>query len=212
MRIDVASLSVKDAYALLTTVVVPRPIGWITTVDSGGDGHVNLAPFSYFNALCSDPPMVTLSIVDGRGGVPKDTLRLMQATGLFCVNLVEEHDLERMNQTSAELPPQESEAVHFGIETVPFEGGVRVASARVAMACRVVEQHRYGRAAKVTLVIGEVLAFHVEDCLLTGDSRSGGGVAVDGALLSPVSRLDGPHYGLGARRVTLHRPTGRSGS
>ena len=206
MRIDAATLSVKDAYALLTTVVVPRPIGWLATVEPG-TGHVNLAPFSYFNALCSDPPMVTVSIADGRGGAAKDTLRLLRESGRFCVNLVEEHDLERMNLTSAELPADVSEALQFGIAMVPFEDGVRVASARVAMACRVVEEHRYGRDKQVTLVVGEVTAFHVDDCLLTGDT---GSVVVDGALLNPVSRLDGPHYGLGGRRVTLARPTGRS--
>jgi flavin reductase (DIM6/NTAB) family NADH-FMN oxidoreductase RutF len=200
MEFDATTLSTKDAYALLTTVVAPRPIGWLATVD--GD-HVNLAPFSYFNALCSDPPMVTVAIADGRGGAPKDTLRLLRRSGAFVANLVETHDLERMNQTSAELPADVSEPVHFGIETTPFAGAVRVTSARVALGCRVVEEHRYGRQKKVTLVVAEVTRVWAHDDVVT---TRDGVVVVDGARLSPVGRLDGANYALDARRVVLPRP------
>lgn len=200
MELDAATLSTKDAYALLTTVVAPRPIGWIATVD--GD-HVNLAPFSYFNALCSDPPMVTVAIADGRGGAPKDTLRLLRRSGVFVANLVEAHDLARMNQTSAELPADVSEPVHFGIETTPFAGAARVTSARVALGCRVVEEHRYGRQKQVTLVVAEVTCVWAHDDVLI---RRDGIVTVDGGRLSPVGRLDGAHYALDARRVLLPRP------
>jgi flavin reductase (DIM6/NTAB) family NADH-FMN oxidoreductase RutF len=200
MELDATRLSPKDAYAWLTTVVVPRPIGWIATVD--GD-HVNLAPFSYFNALGSDPPMVTVAIADGRGGGPKDTLRLLRGHGSFVVNLVEEHDLERMNQTSTELPPDVSEAATFQIATVPFGDGVRVESARVALCCRVVDEHRYGRAKRVTLVVAEVTRIWASDDIL---QRDGGSVVVDGSALRPVGRLEGASYALGARRVAVPRP------
>jgi flavin reductase (DIM6/NTAB) family NADH-FMN oxidoreductase RutF len=200
MELDATSLPPKDAYAWLTTVVVPRPIGWIATVD--GD-HVNLAPFSYFNALGSDPPMVTVAIADGRGGASKDTLRLLRRHGTCVVNLVEEHDLERMNQTAAELPPDVSEAATFAIETVPFGDGVRVASARVALGCRVVDEHRYGRTKKVTLVVAEVTRIWASDDVVC---TTKGSVVVDGSLLRPVGRLEGATYALGARRVALPRP------
>ncbi len=200
MELDATSLSPKDAYAWLTTVVVPRPIGWIATVD--GD-HVNLAPFSYFNALGSDPPMVTVAIADGRGGTPKDTLRLLRHRGAFVVNLVEEHDLERMNLTSAELPPEASEAATFQIATVPFGDGVRVASARVALSCRVVDEHRYGRAKKVTLVVAEVTRIWASDEVVTSTN---GVVGIDGTMLRPVGRLEGAAYAVGGRRVPLPRP------
>jgi len=200
MELDATTLSTKDAYALLTTVVAPRPIGWLATC--AGD-HVNLAPFSYFNALCSDPPMLTVAIADGRGGAPKDTLRLLRETGVFVANLVEPHDLERMNQTSAELPPDVSEARTFAIETIPFAGAVRVASARVALGCRVVEEHRYGRQKKVTLVVAEVTrVWAADDVVVVGD----GAAVVDGARLNPVGRLDGAYYALDGRRVALPRP------
>lgn len=200
MELDAATLSTKDAYAWLTTVVVPRPIGWLATMDGA---HVNLAPFSYFNALCSDPPMVTVAIADGRGGAPKDTLRLLRNNGVFVANLVEAHDLARMNQTSAELPADESEAVRFAIETVPFAGAVRVASARVALGCRVVEEHRYGRQKQVTLVVAEVTRIWAHDDVVVVRD---GVVSVDGAKLSPVARLDGANYALGGHRVALPRP------
>lgn len=202
MELDAATLSTRDAYALLTTVVAPRPIGWIATLDGA---HVNLAPFSYFNALCSDPPMVTVAIADGRAGAPKDTLRLLCKSGAFVCNLVEAHDLARMNATSAELPPDVSEATHVGIETVPFAGAVRVTSSRVALGCRVVDEHRYGRQKKITLIVAEVTAVWVADELVTS-TVADGSLAINGGLLNPVARLEGAFYGLDFRRVALPRP------
>jgi len=217
MERDTTTLNVRDAYALLTTLVAPRPIGWIATprdseINSsapadehenswrGGQG-LNLAPFSYFQALCSDPPMITVSIADGRGGAEKDTLRLLRAAGRFVTHLVELHDLERMNLTSAELGPEESEAVAFGIDVVPFFGVGRVASARAALGCTVVDLHRYGRTTGVTLVVAEIKRIYVDDAIVGADG------AVRGDLLNPVARLEGPHYAVEGRRVALARPT-----
>ena len=87
MDLAADALHVRDVYALMTSLVVPRPIGWVSTQDASG--CANLAPFSYFSALGSDPPMLTLGIADKRG-TAKDTLRNIRDTGVFCVNLVEE--------------------------------------------------------------------------------------------------------------------------
>ncbi len=200
MIIDANTISSREAYGIMTALVVPRPIGWLAT--SSGR-HINLAPFSYFNALASDPPMLTVSIADPRGGGSKDTLRLLQASGHFVVNLVEAHDLERMNHTAAELGPDVSEAEHFGIDVVPFGGAARVASARAAFACRVVDSKRYGRQKAVTLVVGEVEHVYVDDAIVSVGEH---GVVVDGSGLNPVGRLDGNHYLVGGRRVTVARP------
>jgi flavin reductase (DIM6/NTAB) family NADH-FMN oxidoreductase RutF len=201
MIVDAAAISSKDAYGVLTTVVVPRPIGWVAT--SAG-AHVNLAPFSYFNALCSDPPIVMLSIADPRQGGSKDTLRLLQASGRFVVNLVEAHDLERMNQCAAELGADVSEAVTFGIDVVPFGGAYRVVSARSALSCRVVDVKRYGRKKAVTMVVGEVEQFYLDDAIASVDDVAG--LRVDGSSLKPVGRLDGNHYLVGGQRVVAVRP------
>ena len=105
--IDLQDLSARDVYFLLTSVVVPRPIAWVSTVD--GDGRSNLAPFSYFNGVCSDPPLISISIGDHKGQ-PKDSFRAIQETGVFCVNLVEDKHLEAMHQSSGAYPPEISES------------------------------------------------------------------------------------------------------
>ncbi len=194
-----ATLSPREAYALLTGLVVPRPIAWITTKDGA---HVNVAPFSYFNALASDPPMLTVSFARRRDGSPKDTLRLLQKTQALCVNLVEEHDLARMNATSAELLPDESEAERFGIATVPCVAidGVRIASARAAFECRPVSVTPYGNRQKVDLVVVEVVHVYVDDAVVAADG------SVDADAVAAVGRLGGTHYATLGRRLSLPRP------
>lgn len=186
-------LHARDAYALLTSLIVPRPIAWVTTKDAAG--HTNLAPFSYFTGLGSDPPMLTIGISDKRDA-PKDTLRIARATGVLCVNLVEEHDAERMNASSREFPHDVSEADALGIETVPCTAidGVRVASARAAMECRVIDVHAYGAKVKVNLVVCEVVCFHHDDAI------------VDDRDLKPIARLGGPRYAKLGERFALERP------
>lgn len=191
----------RQAYDLLTSLVVPRPIAWVSTRDVSG--HTNLAPFSFFSGLGSDPPMVTLGIADLRGGRPKDTLRIARETGVLCINLVEEHDLERMNGTSAEYPPDVSEPEALGIEMAPCEAipCARVASARASLECRLVEVHPYGREVRVHLVVCEVIAFHVEDALLEP-----GGARVASDAVRPVGRLGQSWYALVGERRSVPRP------
>lgn len=200
MFTDAAQLSVKQAYALLTSTVVPRPIAWISTMNAAG--HINLAPFSYFQALCSDPPMLTVSITTGRGGVVKDTLRLLRETGFCGVHLVEEHDLARMNLTSAELPPEQSEAAYANIQTAPWPGlpVARIASSRAAFACKLVDEHHYGNAQGVSLVVLEVVAVWTDPSIVDDDG------AVVGSAINPVARLGGANYALLGERPSLARP------
>ncbi|MBM4283363.1 MAG: flavin reductase family protein [Deltaproteobacteria bacterium] len=200
MHLDATTLPARDAYAWLTGLVVPRPIAWITTRDD--DGHVNLAPFSYFNALASDPPMVTVAFATRRDGSDKDTLRLLRKTGRCCVNLVEEPDLDRMNATSAELPAHESEAARYGIDVVACDGfdGVRVASARAALCCVLVDVHRYGRKQGVGLAVLEVTRLFVDDALLDPAGR------LVPERLRPVARLGGNAYALPGPHTSRDRP------
>jgi flavin reductase (DIM6/NTAB) family NADH-FMN oxidoreductase RutF len=199
-----SALSPREAYAWLTSLVVPRPIAWISTRDD--DGHVNLAPFSYFNALGSDPPMVTVSFAARRDGRDKDTLRLLKKTGQCCINIVEEADLDRMNATSAELPDDESEAERFGIAVVPCQSiaGVRIASARAALECTLVDVHRYGRAQVASLAVLEVAALFVDDALVDEQRRP------RSSLLQPVGRLAGSTYAMLGERIERERPPARS--
>lgn len=183
----------RDAYALLTSLIVPRPIAWVSTMDA--QGRTNLAPFSYFTGLGSDPPMLTLGIGDKKEG-PKDTLRIARETGVLCVNLVEEHDAERMNASSREYPPHTSELEALGIDTVPCTaiGGVRVASSRAAFECKVLDVHSYGAKVKVNLVVCEVLCFHHAAEIHSDDD------------VRPIARLGGPRYAKLGERFSLERP------
>lgn len=114
--IDPDEISGRDRYQLLTSLVVPRPIGWISTW--GVNDEPNLAPFSYFNALASTPMLVGVSIGHRSSG-PKDTLVNIRARRAFCVNIVTEPFLNAMNSTSADVAPGIDEFGLAGLEPVP---------------------------------------------------------------------------------------------
>jgi hypothetical protein len=123
MHFDLARIAETDAYKLLVSTVVPRPIALATTVD--GDGRVNAAPFSFFNAVSSIPPVVVLGISPGAGNTEdgyKDTERNIRETGEFVVNLVDEAIAERMNICAVDFPTEIGE-----LEDVTVKGGVIVA-------------------------------------------------------------------------------------
>jgi flavin reductase (DIM6/NTAB) family NADH-FMN oxidoreductase RutF len=170
-----------DVYRTLSSLVVPRPIGWISTVDE--DGGDNLAPFSYFNAVCSQPPVVMFS-AGSRDGRPKDTARKALATGEFVANLVTPAVVGPMDLTSE--PVEESEFDHAGLKRVPAEtvAPPQVGEATATMECEVVEHTTFG---DYTVVFGEVLLFHIDDHHLDGED-------VDAAAVDAVARCGGPYY------------------
>lgn len=186
--IDLQDLSARDVYFLLTSVVVPRPIAWVSTVD--GDGRSNLAPFSYFNGVCSDPPLISISIGDHKGQ-PKDSFRAIQETGVFCVNLVEDKHLEAMHQSSGAYPPEISEfdvtdLAHAPCDSIPC---VRVADARTALECKLVDVHTYGNRNQSHLVVGEILKVHLDDSLRMAER-----LVADPRKMKPVGRLGAGYY------------------
>src|SRR5271157_302926 len=117
MIIDVSKADVVTVYRALVGVVTPRPIAWVTTVD--GDGRVNLAPFSFFNAFGANPPIVVFSPTLRRDGTKKDTLKNLDAVGEFVLNAAVEALADKMNATSKELPPGQSEADFAGLTLEP---------------------------------------------------------------------------------------------
>lgn len=152
----------------LKAIVAPRPIGWVSTVDA--EGHVNLAPYSYFNAMGSNPDMIAFGS-EGR----KDSLRNVEATGEFVYNLVTLPLLKQMNQTAAPLPPGRSEFEFAGIETAPSRlvKPPRVADTPAAFECKVVMIQALtdidGKPTNSHLVVGQVVGVHLrEDCLIDG--------------------------------------------
>src|SRR5262249_47135144 len=117
MVIDVASADVLTVYKALVAVVAPRPIAWVTTIDS--EGRINLAPFSFFNAFGANPPVVVFSPTLRRDGSRKDTLINLQDVPEFVLNAAVQDLADQMNATSAELPRGESEADFAGLTLEP---------------------------------------------------------------------------------------------
>lgn len=187
MEIDPRSLSAAAAYRLLIGCVVPRPIAWVSTL--GPDGIPNLAPFSFFMAVCADP--LTLAFSAGpRGGSKKDTIRNLEHTREFVVNVVDDTHAEPMNLTSGEYPPEVDEFALAGLQAAPgvVVRAPRLADTPIAMECRVTQVTPVGRGPH-SLVLGEVVYLHVRDDLF--DPRTG---RIDVRRLQPVGRLGGELY------------------
>jgi flavin reductase (DIM6/NTAB) family NADH-FMN oxidoreductase RutF len=165
-------------------LVTPRPIGWVSTISA--DGLINLAPYSFFNAIGEAPPMLAFS---SKGA--KDSATFAGQLREFVWNLVTFELREQMNATSAPLPRGRSEFERAGLDMAPsrFVAPPRVAAARCAMECKVVhavELHDVdGRPADQHLVIGQVLGVHLDESAIVDG-------AVETALLRPVARLGGP--------------------
>jgi flavin reductase (DIM6/NTAB) family NADH-FMN oxidoreductase RutF len=189
VEIDVASSSVVEVYRALVSVVTPRPIAWVTSIDL--EGRVNLAPFSFFNAFGANPPVVVFSPTLRRDGSSKDTLRNVQAVGEFVLNAAVESLAEAMNRTSAELPPGESEAEFAGLSLVPSARvrPPRVHPSPVHLECRVLQILPIGKGPiSANLVIGEVLLMQIDDAVLDAQGR------VDPQKLRTIARLGGDFY------------------
>lgn len=201
MDIDPSKLRTREVYALLTSLIVPRAIGFTSTKDARG--RLNVAPFSYFTGLGSDPPLVTLGIANKRDGSPKDTLRALSETSVLCVNLVEEPIVAPMNQASGEYAADVSEFEVTGLTPAPCAviDCVRVRESRASLECRVVDVHRYGRGAGVNLVVAEVVHVFLDD-----DIVCEGMAVVDPEKIRPVARLGGTGYAKLGEIFHLERP------
>ncbi|NYG55916.1 flavin reductase [Nocardioides perillae] len=181
----------QDPYHLLTSIVVPRPIAWVSTVSADGVG--NLAPHSFFSVACAHPPIVSFTSVGA-----KDTLANVLATGEFTVSVATEALHEQVNASSAPYARDVDEAVALGLETTPsgLVAPPRVAASPAALECRL---HSTTELGDSTLVLGEVVAFWVDD-----DALVDGLPDID--RLRPVSRLGRNQWGRPPEVFALDRP------
>jgi flavin reductase (DIM6/NTAB) family NADH-FMN oxidoreductase RutF len=201
MRLDLPALKPRDAYAWMISTILPRPIAWVSTISA--DGRTNLAPFSFFQGVCANPPTLMFVPVNTRDGAKKDTTRNIEAVPEFVVNLVPFALAEQMNASSAMLPHGESEFEKFGIAAAPSEKvrPPRVAAAPVAFECaldRIVHIGEGPLAANV--MFGRILVAHVSDTVLDAEGQP------DPAKLDLIARLGGDGYARTTDRFSLERP------
>ncbi|MGE5701399.1 MAG: flavin reductase family protein [Clostridia bacterium] len=187
MEIVISEIDRQSKYKLLIGSVLPRPIAWITSVNE--NGIVNAAPFSYFNVACIEPMMISVSIMRKPGGMMKDTARNIEQTRDFVINMVDVHNVEAVNQSSADYPPEQSEVDEIGLTKLPSQQvrAPRLAEARIHYECRLHQIVSLGEPASADLIIAEVVHVQVADELYH-DGK------IDVQKLAPVSRLAGHSY------------------
>ena len=190
MEISPSTLPWKSLYKLMIGSIVPRAIGWVSTVDAAGEP--NLAPFSFFTAAGANPPHVLFCpMIRATDGQPKDTLRNVRASGEFVVNIVTETLAAQMNITSTEFPAEVNEFAAAGLTPIPsiVVRPPRVAESPIHYECRLTQIIDLGQeAGAASVVIGQVVHLHVDDALLIGGDK------IDIAQLQPIGRLAGNSY------------------
>ena len=194
MRIDPAYLDAETAYRLITGVVVPRPIAWVTTLSNSG--VVNLAPFSAFTFVSPKPPMLAIS-VGRKGGIYKDTAQNILNNEEYVVHIADSSLMTAVHESSTEHPPDVSEVEELRLSTLPGERikVPRLAAAPVAMECRFRQCLEFGET-RSRLIVGEVLVFHIRDGLLNNGK-------IETEALDPIARIAGPRYAKLGEIVTL---------
>lgn len=198
MEFDFRELADRDCYKLLISTVIPRPIAFVSTVDS--EGLRNAAPFSFFNVMSYDPPVVALSIEVRPDGAPKTTAANIRATGEFVVNIVDEPLAEKMNVCAIDFGPKVDEFLEAGL--TPLDS-VRVTPPRigespVSMECRRLVTLEFGNARN--MILGEVLYMHIRDDLVDAEK-----LYVDTVRLAPVARLNASAYARTSDRFEMPR-------
>ena len=185
MLFDFRELSGADGYKLLSSTVVPRPIAWITS--RGGDGVVNAAPYSFFNALAGAPPVVGIGISSRPDGSRKDSGRNILREKEFVVNLVSAANAEAMNVTAIDFPHGTSELAQAGLHIEPGVriGTPRLAESPVALECNLLQTVDLGP--ERLIVLGEVLAIHVRDDAVISREKC----YIDAAKLDLIGRMHG---------------------
>jgi len=189
----------------INALVAPRPIGWINTIDSLG--RPNLAPFSYFNLVSAEPPIVMFAPNEkDSAGTPKDSLVNVRQVPEFVVNIVPWRLREQMNLTSAVLEHGASEFEFAGLAPVPstLVRPPRIAEAPASLECRVLQVvalPRYANGRQSHVVLGEVLAVHIDDAVISDG-------VLDVLALQPMARLGGHDYTWVEHVTRMPRPPG----
>lgn len=202
LSIDPTNNTERENYKLLTGTIIPRPIAFVTSVAE--DGTINGAPFSYFNIVSSNPPMISVS-VQRQGGVQKDTARNIIAGKEFVVHIVDEENVEKINETAASLPADQSEVTLANLTIVDSEkvNVPGIAEAKVRFECSLEQAIELGGddgQPGTDLIIGNILQYHMNEEILFGDKK------IDPNKLKAVSRLAGVNYAKIGDVFPIERP------
>lgn len=202
MELDPTTLSHQSIYKILTGSILPRPIGWISSIDL--DGRPNLAPFSFFNVVCSNPPtLLFCPMIRGVDGSPKDTLNNVRQTGEFVVNIVTEDLLKAMNDTSIEAPSEFNEFEFAGLTLSPSVTvrPPRVLESPIHFECKVNQIVDINNApGGGSIVIGTITHIHAEERVMLGTDK------INLTALQPIGRLMGASYCRVEQVIELDRP------
>lgn len=197
----------QENYKLLIGSVLPRPIAFITTKSK--NGVVNAAPFSFFNVVATEPPLIMFSCIRKPGGIMKDTAKNALETEEFIIHIVDEENVEKVNYTAIDAPEDVSEIELAGLTILPgeFVQVPRVAECKIAMECRLHRHVPLGESdgePNVDMIIGEILCFHIEDDLLEKGR-------INTEKLKPVGRLVGLDYTTLGNVFAYERPVYQRG-
>lgn len=200
ISIDPFTNTERENYKLMIGSIIPRPIAFVTTLSK--EGVLNGAPFSYFNIVSSNPPMVSLAI-QRSGGMQKDTARNIMDSKEFVIHIVDEQNVEKINETAASLPPEQSEVEQAKLTPVQ---SVKVAvpgvkEAKIRMECSLEHSLELGGSDTpgCDLIIGRVVQFHIQDEIYENGR-------INPAGLAAVSRLAGQDYARIGEIFSIDRP------
>jgi len=203
MYINLSELSESQVYFTMTQTVIPRPIAWVLSENESGS--YNLAPFSYFNAVCSDPPLVMISVGKKPDGSFKDTLVNIEERSDFVIHIVSRDLLGPMNQSSATLAAGESELEISGLQTEVMQGSrvPRLKDSRIAFACERFEIHRIGNIPQ-SLILGKISGIYLDEGVVGEDEK--GRMKVLAERVDPIGRLGASEYVSFGEKLRLQRP------
>jgi flavin reductase (DIM6/NTAB) family NADH-FMN oxidoreductase RutF len=204
MYLDFSELSTNQVYFTMTQTLIPRPVAWV--LSDNGNNSLNLAPFSYFNAVCSDPPLIMISVGYKPDGAHKDTFVNIEAREDFIVHIASDSQVDALNQSSITLAHGESELDQLDLELTAINGNrlPRITQCPVAYACKSYDIQKIGNA-KQAIIYGEVTGIYINDDACKQDAS--GRLKIDAKKINPLLRLGAGEYATLGEIITRKRLT-----
>ncbi len=203
MYIDFSQLSANAAYFITTQTLIPRPIAWVLSEHE--PGQFNIAPFSYFTSISSNPPLLLIAAGKKNDGSPKDTRANIERRGKFVIHIASMEQMQALNDSAETLPAEVSEVDKFNIELTDFDGFdlPRVKDCPIAFACDLYEIQEVGNTPQ-SLILGEIKQVYISDDCAEQDDK--GRVKVHAPTVNPLGRLGSGEYCDIGEIITLKRP------